>query len=43
MKKDYKKPMIETTDMVVESHLLDGSNTATSAGVSVTVDDWEEE
>lgn len=43
MKKNYKKPMMETTYMVVDAHLLQTSNTATNAGVSVEVDEWEED
>lgn len=41
MKKNYKKPMMETTYMVVDAHLLQTSNTPTNAGVNVTVEDWE--
>ena len=41
MKKDYKRPMIVTIEVIVDSHLLEGSNTATNAGVNVSVDDWE--
>ncbi len=41
MKKVYKQPLIEVIPMQVQGQLLDGSNTATNAGVNVTVEDWE--
>lgn len=43
MKKEYKMPQMEAIEMKTEAYLLDGSNTATQTGPTVTVDEWEED
>ena len=43
MKKEYKMPEIQVVEMKMKACLLGNSNTATSTGTSVTVDEWEED
>ena len=41
MKKTYMMPEMQVMEMVSKACLLNGSNTPTSTGTNVTVDDWD--
>lgn len=43
MKKVYMKPQQEVMEMVSKACLLNGSNTPTTTGTTINVDEWQDD